>query len=173
VQFLALESDPCFITCRPKRGKQHACIQASQCGILWNLAEISAFATLGPCMRAKESVALFRSLQAGGSLAEVLITLGQILWAQEKPTAAEEAITEALHLALAVGPRLMVAAALEGLGSVVVAQGRAELAAHLLAGAAALRAEMGTPVRPVDQAVVEQMLATARSTLGDDVFAAV
>jgi hypothetical protein len=32
---------------------------------------------------------------------------------------------------------------------------------------------MGTPVRPVDQSAVEQALATARSTLGDDGFGAV
>jgi hypothetical protein len=31
---------------------------------------------------------------------------------------------------------------------------------------------MGTPVRAVDQAAVEQTLATARSTFGDDAFAA-
>ena len=54
----------------------------------------------------------------------------------------------------------------------VVAQGHAELAAQLLAAAAALRAQMGTPVRPADQAAVEQTLATARSTLGDNAFAA-
>jgi hypothetical protein len=78
-----------------------------------------------------------------------------------------------LRLALAVGPRLFVAAALEGLASVVVSQGHAKLAAHLLAAASRLRAQMGAPVRPADQAAVEQALATVRSTLGDDAFAAV
>jgi len=121
----------------------------------------------------EEGVRLFRSLQADSSLAEVLITLGQIVRAQGDDVAAHTALTEALRLAWAVGPRLLVAAALEGLASVVVAQGHAELAAQLLAAASALRAQMGAPVRPVDQAAVEQTLATARSTLGDDVFAAV
>jgi len=67
----------------------------------------------------------------------------------------------------------MMASALEGLASVVVAQGHMELAARLLAAASALRAQMGTPARPVDQVAVEQTLATVRSTLGDDAFAAV
>ena len=67
----------------------------------------------------------------------------------------------------------MVAATLEGLASVVVVQGDAELAARLLAGASALRTQMGTPVWPVDQADVEQTLAAARSMLGDNAFAAV
>jgi tetratricopeptide (TPR) repeat protein len=121
----------------------------------------------------KESVALFRAQKADGSLAEVLITLGQILSAQREGAAAYTALTEALQFAWAVGPRLMAAAALEGLASVVVAQGQAELAAQLLAAASALRAKMGTPVRPVDQVAVEQTLANARSILGDEAFAAV
>ena len=66
----------------------------------------------------------------------------------------------------------MVAAALEGLACVAVPQGDAELAARLLAGAAALREQMGTPMRPVEQSIVEQALATARSILGEEAFAA-
>ena len=68
---------------------------------------------------------------------------------------------------------MMLPTDLEGLASVVVAQEQAALAAHLLAATSALRAQMGTPIRPIDQAGVEQTLATARSTLGDDAFAAV
>jgi len=122
---------------------------------------------------ADESVSLFRRIQAEGGLAEVLITLGQIAGAQGNGAAAYAALTEALQLALALGPRLVVAAALEGLASVMVSQGQAELAARLLAAASALRAQMNTPVRPVDQAMVDHALATARSMLGDTTFAAV
>ena len=46
-------------------------------------------------------------------------------------------------------------------------QGQATQSAQFLAAASALRAQMGTPVWPVDQAAVAQTLATARSTLGD------
>jgi non-specific serine/threonine protein kinase len=115
----------------------------------------------------EESVQLFRTLHADSSLAEVLITLGQIVRAQGDNEAASRALTEALQLAWAVGPRLLVVAALEGLAAVVVAQGHAELAARLLAAASVLRVQMGTPIRPVDQATLEQTLATARSRLGD------
>jgi predicted ATPase len=121
----------------------------------------------------EESVQLFRGMHADSSVAEVLITLGQIVRAQGDNETASGALTEALQLAFAVGPRLLVAAALEGLAAVVVAQGRAELAARLLAAASALRAQMGTPIRPVDQATVELALADARSLLGDNTFAAV
>jgi tetratricopeptide (TPR) repeat protein len=121
----------------------------------------------------EEGVRLFRRLQADSSLAEVLITQGQIVRAQGDNQAAYTALTEALQLAWAVGPRLLVAAVLERVAAVVVAQNQAELAARLLAAASALRAQMGTPVRPVDQATVELALADARSMLGDSAFAAV
>jgi tetratricopeptide (TPR) repeat protein len=119
-----------------------------------------------------ESVSLFRNQKADGSLAEVLITQGQIARAQGELAAAYGALTEALRLAWIVGPRLLVPAALEGLSNVVVAQGDVELAARLLAAAAGLRMQMGLPVRPVDQPDLDQALATARSTLGADAFAA-
>ena len=121
----------------------------------------------------RESVAQFRAILADTCLAEVLITLGTILWAQGDAAAAYDALTEALRFARAVGPRLFAALALEGLASVVVSQGYAELAAQSLAGASALRAQMRTPVRPVDRADVERALAAARSALGEDAFAAV
>jgi predicted ATPase/transcriptional regulator with XRE-family HTH domain len=120
-----------------------------------------------------ESVALFRAISADTSLSEVLITLGTILLAQGDAVAAYDALTEALRLAWAVGPRLFVALALERLANVLVSQGDAELAARLLAGASALRARMGTPIRPVDRADVEQVLATARAALGEAAFATV
>ena len=121
----------------------------------------------------RESVAVFRELKADASRAEVLITLGKIAQAQGDAVAAYGALTEALRLASALGPRLMVAAALEGLARVVGAQGHAELAVRLLAVASALRVQMGAPVRPADQAMVDHALATARSMMGADVFAAV
>ncbi|MFL5806525.1 MAG: tetratricopeptide repeat protein, partial [Roseiflexaceae bacterium] len=122
---------------------------------------------------ADESVSLFRGLQAQGSLAEVLVTLGQIQRAQGDVAAAHAALTEALRLAQAVGPQLLVASALEGLAGAVVAQDMARLAVQFLAVASRLRVQMGVPVRPADEAAVEQTLATARSTLGDDAFVAV
>jgi WD40 repeat protein/predicted ATPase/DNA-binding XRE family transcriptional regulator len=119
-----------------------------------------------------ESVALFRAQNAQGSLAEVLITLGRIEREQGHAAAAYATLTEALQLASAVGPRLLVAAALDELAGVVVAHGHVALATQLFAAAASLRVQMGTPVPPAEHATLEQTLTTARSTLGDDAFAA-
>lgn len=122
---------------------------------------------------ASKSVSLYRAQQAEASLAEVLVTLGHILRAQGDVAAAHEALTEALRLAQTIGPRLFVAAALEGLASLAVQAGQSALAARLLGAASALRARMGTPVRPIDQPAVERTLATARATLGPAAFATV
>jgi predicted ATPase/tetratricopeptide (TPR) repeat protein len=121
----------------------------------------------------EESVALFRGLKSDASLAEVLITRGKIVRAQADTAMANAAMNEALRLAQVVGPRLLVAASMEGLAGLLAAQGHAQLAVRLLAAAAALRAQMGAPVRPADQADLEHALATARAALGDDTFAAV
>ena len=121
----------------------------------------------------RESVALFRELKAEGSLAEILITLGKCLRAQGDAAAAAAALREALHFAWAVGPRLMAAPALEWLAGIALAQGHATLAVRQLAGAAALREQIGTPVWPVDRAAAEQALAAARAELGEPGAAAI
>jgi len=103
---------------------------------------------------------------------EVLITLGHVLRAQGEGAGAYEALSEALRLALAVGPRILVPEALEGLASLSAQWGAVERAVELLAAAAAVRTEMGTPKRPLDRTFESAALANARSTLGDTAFAA-
>jgi non-specific serine/threonine protein kinase len=120
--------------------------------------------------QAEESVALFRGLQAEPSLAEVLITLGRVRGAQGETATAQSHLREALRLAWAQGPRLVVAAALAALGVQAVRQGQAQQGVHLLAAAARLHHYMGLPVRPADRPAIEEALATARTTLGDGAF---
>ena len=120
-----------------------------------------------------ESAALFRSLKNDGGLAEVLVTMGHIQRAQGDVAAAREALTESLRLASTYGPRLLVANALDGLASAEISSGQAALVAQLLSVTRTLRAEMGTPVRPVDQPELNRTLATARSILGDETFNAI
>ncbi|MFL5806015.1 MAG: ATP-binding protein [Roseiflexaceae bacterium] len=145
-------------------------------GVVLNILALAAYLE-GDLPRAfalsSENISTLRAQQADGILAEVLITLGQVVLAQGDALAAYKTVTEALRLASAVGPRLMVAAALEAIAHLIVSQGHTKLATQLLAAASALRIQMGTPVRPVDQPTVERALATARSALGDAAFAAV
>jgi hypothetical protein len=79
-------------------------------------------------------------------------------------------LTEALSLAWAKGPRVIVAAALDELGVQAERQGQAEHGVRLLGGAEALRQAMGTPVRPADRPALEAALAAARAALGDVAF---
>ena len=126
----------------------------------------------GACVLVDESVALFRVLKDDSGLAEVLVTSGKILLAQGDSAAAYQALTESLRLALRLGPRLVVAFALEGLASVMVAGRQSQLAVQLLGAASVLRAQMGTPMRPADQATIDQTRAVSRAALGDATFAA-
>ena len=119
-----------------------------------------------------ESISLFRAQQADGSLAEVLVTHGQILLAQGNGAAAYTSFTEALRLARAVGPRLLVAVAMERLGGLAILAGHAVLAVRLLGAASAVRVQMGTPVRPADQLALERTIESARSILGVPAFTA-
>ena len=121
---------------------------------------------------ADESLTLFQSLQADASLAEVLVAMGHILQAQGDLISAHETLTEALRLAWALGPRLLVAAALEGLAGVIAQSHQESQAVRFLAAASALRTQMGTPIRPADQPTVVRTLAATRTALGADSFEA-
>ena len=120
-----------------------------------------------------ESVSVFRGLKHDEAISEVLVTQGYILMAQDDAAAACRAFVEALRLAMIESPLVLRPAALEGLATAFVSQNDVELGVRLLASASVLRAQMSTPVRPVDRPAVEQALATARSMLGDTAFAAV
>jgi hypothetical protein len=65
---------------------------------------------------------------------------------------------------------MLVAGALEGLAQVTLVRGNATEAVKFMGGAAALRAQMGTPVRPIDMPGLEQALATSRKSLGEETF---
>jgi len=121
--------------------------------------------------RAEESAAVFRDMQAGPSLAEALVTRGRVRGARGEGEAARADLAEALTLAAPMGPRLVVAAALDALGVLAVGQGQARSGARLLSAAARLREAMGTPARPADRSMIEGALAAARAALGDAPFA--
>jgi len=120
--------------------------------------------------RAEEGAALFRDLRAGPNLAEVLVTLGRVRGGQGAATTAWASLAEALTLAWAKGPRVVVAAALDALGVLAMQQGPARQGVHLLGAAARLRQDMGAPVRPADRPEVEGALAAARASLGGVAF---
>jgi non-specific serine/threonine protein kinase len=119
----------------------------------------------------EESLAIFRRLDVGRAMAEVLASLGPILDAAGDHASALAALTEALRLACRVGPRWVIAAVLEGLATVAAGQRQDRVAVELASSAAALRMEIGVPVRPSCRAGLERTLATTRARLGEETFA--
>jgi predicted ATPase/DNA-binding CsgD family transcriptional regulator len=118
-----------------------------------------------------ESLAIFRRFDVGRALAETLASTGSILAAAGEPESALAALIESLQLAWRVGPRWVMAAALEGIAMVAAGHRQERAAVELASRAAALRSELGVPVRPIGQAALERSLATTRAALGDDAFA--
>jgi predicted ATPase/transcriptional regulator with XRE-family HTH domain len=119
---------------------------------------------------ASESVSLFQGINRGTGIVETLVTLGYVLLAQGKMAAADEAMTEVLRLALVHGPRLFVASALEGLASMMAQTQKNTSAVRFLSAVAALRTQMGTPIRLVDKPMLEQTYVTLRAAIGEDAF---
>jgi hypothetical protein len=62
----------------------------------------------------------------------------------------------------------MLVAAIEGLAYLAAQSGQTEFTIRLLAAASAMRTQMGTPVRPVDQPTIEHVIESARLVLGAD-----
>ncbi|HET9908885.1 MAG TPA: NB-ARC domain-containing protein [Anaerolineales bacterium] len=119
------------------------------------------------------SMALFRAIQNDAALAEILIARGRILHAQGELVTASEVLTEALQLAWEMGPGLMLAAALEGLAGVTLDLGKTNRAVRMIRAASDFRLRMGTPLRPVDQPEINEMLKNAQTFLGADSFTAI
>jgi len=65
-----------------------------------------------------------------------------------------------------------VVTALEGLACVTIEQGKVVLTIHMLSAASTLRAQMGTPLRPIDQDPFEKALESARSKIAPEDFSA-
>ncbi|MBZ0303701.1 MAG: tetratricopeptide repeat protein [Anaerolineae bacterium] len=120
---------------------------------------------------AKDSIALFRSINNESGLAEVLIALGYIQLAQQELAAAHDSLAEALRYAWTLGPRLMVAAALEAMAAVTTESGASMSAIRYLAASSGMRTEMGTLMRPADRPILERTQARLQSTLEMSDFA--
>ena len=99
--------------------------------------------------------------------------MGHILEGQGKTAAARDAFVEALRYSSSLGPRILVAGSLEGLAQTSLQAGNATEAVKFVGAAAALRAEMGTPVRPIDQPALERTLDASRKVLGEQTFTVV
>ena len=118
----------------------------------------------------EQSLAIFRAWMCGAQWRRCWPAWGIVDTAGQSESALA-ALTEALELAWRVGPRWVVEASLEGIAKVAARQEQATMAVELCSAAAALRAQIEDPVRPNWQADLEQTLARAQVTLGQEVYA--
>ncbi len=143
-------------------------------GSLNNLGEVAL--AQGNLMRARllceEALALRQGLNDRAGIATSLINLGLIACAQGDLTRARLLYEEGLVLFGELGDTRGVGDTMEGRAQVATAQGQATRAAHLLGAAEAVRAAIGAPLLPRAKAGHDRTVAAARTSLGDDAFAA-
>jgi predicted ATPase len=116
------------------------------------------------------SLRLFRELGDRRGAAIVLGYHGSMLLKQGDIPGALAQHTESLVLYRDLNERLGVADRLESIAAVRAAQNKFEDAARLWGAAEALRADLGTPIWPVNQPDYERAVAAARAALGESAF---
>jgi len=122
-------------------------------------------------MTNEEMTALARKCQYKPDLARSLVALGRVKRTLGQVLPASELLMEGLELFRALGHKLGIADALEGLGAVSADEGDGLQAAMLFSTAHALREGMGAPLPPVDRAAYDSVLAACRAQLGETAFA--
>lgn len=118
----------------------------------------------------EESLALYRELGDRQRIAQTLTALARAVGAQGDYTKARALYEESLQLS-SVGHRLNIVSGLEGLASVVSAQGEPLWAARLWGAAEQLRELMGVPVPASNRAAYEHAVSAARTRSGEAAFA--
>jgi tetratricopeptide (TPR) repeat protein len=125
----------------------------------------------------EESVDEFRKLGATHGLDWALLDLGQMALARGDLRRAATSLAEGLESSHQVGNRLGVARCLEGLAGVAAATIEDADASpirvgRLLGAASLLRDALGSPVSSLDRVISERAEVAARSSLGEEPFAA-
>jgi predicted ATPase/transcriptional regulator with XRE-family HTH domain len=104
--------------------------------------------------------------------AMMLAALGHVELVTGQVGRAQELFGESAGLFQAVGNPLYLPWCLEGMAGVAAASGHAQEAARLCGARDALRARMGSAVQILHPAAYERTLATSRTALGEEAFAA-
>jgi predicted ATPase/serine/threonine protein kinase len=120
----------------------------------------------------EESLVLFKEVGERGSIARVSGSLGFILFSQGDYAAARTLMEESLEIFRELDFKWDIAGCLEELAVVVAAQGESVRAVWFLSAAQALREAIGTPLPSVSQGMHQFTMASTRTQLGEQAFAA-
>jgi predicted ATPase/DNA-binding CsgD family transcriptional regulator len=120
----------------------------------------------------EESLAFLKEAGERGLTAPVYLSQGLIALGQGDAAAARARLEESLQISLELDYKWDIAQGLEGGAAVVAAQGEPVRAVWCLSAAQTLRETIGTPLPSFFQALHEFTLASVRTQLGEQVFAA-
>jgi DNA-binding SARP family transcriptional activator/predicted ATPase/predicted negative regulator of RcsB-dependent stress response len=120
----------------------------------------------------EESLVIQRELGNKGDVAVALCALGRVARAQGDYAAARARYAESLALRQEMGSTIDLASILEVIADLACAQGQSKQAVWLLGAAQAVRAAIGAPLPPAEQANHDRVVATMRASLGGSQFTA-
>jgi predicted ATPase/DNA-binding SARP family transcriptional activator len=120
----------------------------------------------------EESLAIWRELGNKLGIGWSLNSLGRVAYDRDDPAAAQALFEESLTRFIGLEDRRGVAESLEGLAAVLLAQKEAQKAVRLWGAAQTLRASIGAPLPLNEREKYNRQVGQARSTLGEDAFAA-
>jgi hypothetical protein len=119
---------------------------------------------------AEENVAIQRELGDKASTAETLLSFARVVTLEGDLAAACHLYEESLAFARAIEYAPIIAASLEGLGEVAVAEGKPAWAARLWGTAGRLREEIAATMFPLYRASYGRAMALACTELGEKTF---
>jgi len=120
----------------------------------------------------EESLVLFKEIGERGGIAQALFSMGFLSFSQGDFIAARVGMEESLKIVRELDRKWDIAGCLEGLAAVVAAQGEPVRAVWFISTAQALREAIGTPLPSLLQSLHELTIASARTQLGEQTFAA-
>jgi len=118
----------------------------------------------------EEALAMAQTLESSWDCARITTLLGHVAFQQQNYPLARARYRESLGLLRAFGSPTYIAWCLEGVAAVLGAEEQQVSATHLCAVAASLRTRAGTPLPPTEHEIFEQIVATAKATLGEAAF---
>ncbi len=123
-----------------------------------------------PAVRAKTLTAIQREQGDKASIAETLLSFARVVTLEGDLAAACRLYEESLAFARAIEYAPIIAASLEGLGEMVVAEGKPAWAARLWGTAGRLREEIDATMFPLYRASYGRAMALACTELGEKTF---
>jgi ATP/maltotriose-dependent transcriptional regulator MalT len=120
----------------------------------------------------EKSIQLYREIGQRRALAESMAILARIVLSQGERTEARVLYDESHEIARALNLMWLIAACLEGRAGIAAEEGQLTWAVQLWGAANTLRETIRVPIPRIERAEYERSIATARSHLGEQAFAA-